>query len=272
MKYVMVFILPSWVVHRKWCIRVCGGYHREIDELIDFPGKHDLGARDPQVFLRQVRMVKEDYGSIGVCCYLLHHILDELRNQLVSYNAIGFDEDTIIQTLVENRCSSIIPFSLKLIMRKHGADANLLDRIRRYLEHIMSSICNSAVLTEVVNNILQDSRIETAISVAKINSVVGELVNRVEHSLSKIVLEKYGIEKYSEILNSMRLVKPVLTITLTRFFHTLFKKIYRPRSIDEARNIILSFEDKLVENITRCIEKNKAPKECFSSVIEQLEF
>ena len=78
-------VLPSWIVHKKWCLRVCGKYYREIDELIDAPGKHDLGARNPKVLLEQISYIREKYGESRVYYYPLHHVLDEIRNQQVIF-------------------------------------------------------------------------------------------------------------------------------------------------------------------------------------------
>ncbi len=58
-----------------------------------------MGARDPNVFLRQVYNVSRKYGSIGICCYLLHHILDGIRNQLISFKASGISEEELIKAL-----------------------------------------------------------------------------------------------------------------------------------------------------------------------------
>ena len=199
-------VLPSWIVHKKWCLRVCGKYYREIDELIDASGKHDLGARNPKVFLEQISYIREKYGDPGTCCYLLHHILDEIRNQLVVFKTINFSNEEFINMLLRDKCKLVEPFSIKLLMDKTIPNSEKLKYIMNNLNKIMVSICNPNTLEEIINNILYDARITKAIHIAKINTIIGELVNKIEYELNNYLLNKYkhDIEKYIELRNEIR--------------------------------------------------------------------
>lgn len=76
--------MPSWALHRKWGIKICGFYSEEIDRLIDAKEKHDAGRYDTEVFLKQVEYVYYKHGIEGVKYYLLHHLMDRLKDRLVS--------------------------------------------------------------------------------------------------------------------------------------------------------------------------------------------
>ena len=65
-------------------IGICGFYSEEIDRLIDAEEKHDTGRYDVEVFLKQVEYIQRNYGMKGVEYYLLHHLLDRLKDELVS--------------------------------------------------------------------------------------------------------------------------------------------------------------------------------------------
>ncbi|MBC7094873.1 hypothetical protein [Thermococcus sp.] len=75
--------MPSWRVHKKWSKKICGFYSEEIDKLIDNPQHHDAGRYDEKVFLEEIKQVSSKYGEKGVECYLLHHLLDKLKDELV---------------------------------------------------------------------------------------------------------------------------------------------------------------------------------------------
>ena len=64
--------------------RICGFYSEEIDKLIDKEEEHDAGRYDVEVFLKQIEYVQRNYGMKGVEYYLLHHLLDRLKDELVS--------------------------------------------------------------------------------------------------------------------------------------------------------------------------------------------
>lgn len=259
-------MLPSWLVHKKWCLRVCGKYYQEIDKLIDSPGEHDLGARDPNILLRQIHSISREYGPTGICCYLLHHILDEIRDQLISFKASGISEEGLISVLVESNCSIAIPLSLKIIKRKTSPNDYMLHLIENSLNHIIKAICEHRILREIIDNIMQDSRTTRAIKVASINTIIGELVNEIEDSLGKIFLSKYGVERYLALYNEIRYSKTFLANILIKFFHRLFRDVYRPHSIEEAKSIIFRFKDEIVERIVKCIEEGKAINTCILAV------
>ena len=75
--------MPSWRIHKKWSIRLCGFYSEEIDRLSG-SSQHDASRYNEEIFLEQIEYVASKYGEKGVECYLLHHLLDKLKNELVS--------------------------------------------------------------------------------------------------------------------------------------------------------------------------------------------
>ncbi len=147
----------------------------------------------------------------------------------------------------------------------------MLRLIEDSLNHIIKAICKHAILREIINNIMQDSRTARAIEVASINTIIGELVNEIEDSLGKIIRSKYGVERYLALYNGIRYSKTFLVNALTRFFHRLFRDVYRPHSIDEAKSIIFRFKDEIVEHIVRCIEEGKAVNLCILDVASRFE-
>lgn len=76
--------MPSWKLHKKWGEIICGFSSEEIDRLIDNPKQHDAGRYDRKIFLDQIEYVSSKYGLRGVEYYLLHHLLDMLKDELVA--------------------------------------------------------------------------------------------------------------------------------------------------------------------------------------------
>ena len=163
--------MPSWRIHKKWSKRLCGFYSEEIDKLID-SSQHDAGRYNKEVFVEQIEYVASKYGEKGVECYLLHHLLDRLKNELVSmksrYNEIEIEH-------VERILNWLKPEPMR--------------KIRKY-----DKVWNSLVLKlkpelrEVTNDIILEKGFKKSYAVAFINKWVSLLVKHMLENLPPCVL------------------------------------------------------------------------------------
>lgn len=163
--------VPSWRIHKKWSKRLCGFYSEEIDRLID-GSQHDAGRYDEEVFVEQIEYVASKYGEKGVECYLLHHLLDELKNKLVSmksrYNEIDIEH-------VERSLNWLKPEPMRKIRKYDEVWNSLIQKLKPELR-------------EVINDIISEKGFKKGQAVAIINKWVSLLVSYVLENLPPCVL------------------------------------------------------------------------------------
>ena len=145
--------MPSLKIHKKWSEKICGFYSREIDRLIDEPSRHDAGRYDKEIFREQISYVESKYGTKGVCCYLLHHLLDMLADEFLS---IRSKRHVVDLKDAENALKWILPENVR--NSKSEVQWNRLKlKLKSYLENVED-------LTELESDLKGRKEIAAAIS------------------------------------------------------------------------------------------------------------
>ena len=144
--------MPSWKIHKKWDKRICNFYSEEIDRLIDNPQQHDAGWYEEDIFLEQIEYVASKYGRKGVECYLLHHLLDMLKDELVSmtskYGEINLE-------YVERILEWLKPEPLRKVKRYDDIWSCLILKLKSELKEVVEDI----ILEEGFKKSLKKSRV-----------------------------------------------------------------------------------------------------------------
>jgi len=130
--------MPSWRVHKKWGERICNFYSKEIDKLIDTPQQHDAGRYDKETFLKQIEYVSLRYGEKGVEYYLLHHLLDMLKDELVSIMASNYRERELRH--VERILERLKPEPLWRIREYENVWSHLILKLKSELKEVVEDI------------------------------------------------------------------------------------------------------------------------------------
>lgn len=162
---------------------------KEIDKLIDSSQQHDTARYDGKIFLEQIEYVASRYGEKGIECYLLHHLLDRLKDELVS---IKSRHNEIDLEYVERILNWLKPEPMQKIRKYDALWSHLILKLKPELK-------------EVVKDIISEEGFKRSFRKSIVNKRVASWVKVMLESLPPCIL----VESADRVLINSRVLKAV---------------------------------------------------------------